>query len=582
MQTRTDPNVNAGVDEAKRIPGTLYVRYSSDEQGFGDSSRRQLSGGQEYGKAHGIQIEKTIVDAGVSGYRGVNLKRGNLGKWLVSVKAGRVAPNSVLLVESIDRLSRDVPTVQFTVLVQILSAGIDIVTFGDGKRYSFDTINKHPHDLFGALGIMVRANDEANTRSLRGKQNWIQKRRRALQEKLTAQGPAWVRLKANRKGWNLVPERVKLVRRMFAMAECGMGKWRIARKLNNEKIVPWGRAKWWTSGYIGRILRNRAVLGEYQPCVREGKRQSPEGSPVAGYYPSIISLTLFTQVNKIRAARKKNQRAVPTDQSAANLFRGLAFDGRTGAAMHHCRVANNPRYSYLYCSAIERGEPSNRWNYTMFEENLLYHLDRVNWRDLAVEPLGGTDVKEKQRLQEGIAKAEDKLKKLLIAVTGDSDPPKTLVKEMKALEAQKATLDRRLADLTKGTKDINERQKLMEEAKLEIEALLRGENGRARERLREEILALVKRIDLWDSARTCRDMIHLGLAINDAIANAGRTLKFDIALCRCYRITFANDAVRWVLCGRTRLQRKGARHPLDPGQHSMILATWDQQRQELA
>lgn len=200
MQSSNGQRMNAGVGDEKSIPGTLYIRYSSDEQGFGDSSRRQLSGGQEYGKRHAIQIEKTIIDAGVSGFRGVNLKEGNLGRWLASVKEGKVTPNSVLLVESIDRLSRDIPTVQFTMLVQILSAGIDVVTFGDGKRYSFDTINKHPHDLFGALGIMVRANDEANTRSLRGKQNWIQKRRRALDEKLTAQGPAWLKLKPNRRG----------------------------------------------------------------------------------------------------------------------------------------------------------------------------------------------------------------------------------------------------------------------------------------------------------------------------------------------------------------------------------------------
>lgn len=574
--------MNTGVDEERKTPGTLYVRYSSDEQGLGDSSRRQSSGGQDYAKTHGLRIEKTIVDAGVSGFRGVNLKQGNLGKWLGSVKEGKGTRGSVLLVESIDRLSRDVPTMQFTVLVQILSAGIDIVTFGDGKRYSFDTINKHPHDLFGALGIMVRANDEANTRSLRGKQNWMQKRRRALGEKLTAQGPAWLKLRPDRKRWNVIPKRVKLVRQIFAMAESGMGKWRIARKLNKGKIAPWSRAKWWTSGYVGRILRNRAVIGEYQPCVREGKRQVPEGNPVAGYYPSIISPALFIKVNKIRTSRKKNPYLMPAVRSDANLLRGLVFDGRTGAAMHHCRVANNPRHSYLYCSAIERGEPSNRWNYMAFEENLLYHLDRINWTDVIAEPLNGADVKEKCHLKEDIAKAGDKLKKLLVAVLGDANPPKTLVKEMKTLEAQKANLERRLADLTKGAKNLYEQQKLMEEAKLEIRTLLSAGPGRARERLREEIAALVKRIDLWDSPRRCRDMEGISLAINDAVAKAGWTFKVNIARWRCYRITFANDAVRWVLCGRTRLQRKGARCPLDPGKHSMILATWDQQRQELA
>jgi len=231
---------------AKLIEAIEYGRYSDKEQGEGDSRRRQTEGAEHFAQTHGLKIVRRAFDGGLSAFHGDHIKYGKLGGLLQEIKDGKIKPGTVLLVECIDRLSREAPCVQFTLLVQILSAGIQVVTFQDNKWYTLDSINEHPHELFGVLGIMARGNDESKTKYGRGKTNWEQKRQLAGEVKLTAMGPSWLRLMPDRKRWKTIQDRVQLVRRIFALACKGLGRRRIAKLLNRKKIQAWGRSKWWT------------------------------------------------------------------------------------------------------------------------------------------------------------------------------------------------------------------------------------------------------------------------------------------------------------------------------------------------
>jgi len=549
--------------------GTLYGRYSSDEQGLGDSMRRQLSGGQEYAKAHGIRITKTILDQGVSGYRGENLKHGNLGKWLASVKEGKIASGSVLLVESIDRLSRDLPTVQFTVLVQILSAGIDIVTFGDGKRYSFESINNHPHDLFGALGIIVRANDEAETRSRRSKQNWIQKRKRALEEKLTAKAPAWLKLRADRKEWDLIPERVKLVKRIFAMALSGKGTHMTAEQLNREAIAPWGGGMKWDAASILQLLRSRAVCGEYQPHIYVGKKcRQPLGSPIPNYYPPIIEPAFFERVNGYKRRRSG------VGKNVENLFGGMTFDGQTGEPLVFLNAYGGKKHSFLFRLHENRQRPCDGWDYAIFEDGFLFHLNKIDWADLMTSPLQETVSTDKHRLEAEKSRIQRTLDRMLNMLVDEAEPPKTLVKEMKALESRLTTAEQELANVNQNASNILKHQALMKDAKAAFGRLLKAKNRDARLRLRLEIRTLVERVDFWDVPGTCAEMKTFVHAINDAIGRIGWGFKSDPKLWPCYKITFTNGAVRWVLCERIRVGRSEVSDSVDPARNNVVFAPW--------
>lgn len=97
-----------------RMPQTLapriysYVRFSSEKQLKGDSLRRQNELIDKYAKEKGLELdaEFRLVDLGVSAYRGQNLKEGKLGRFLQAIREKKVCAGSVLLVESLDRLTR--------------------------------------------------------------------------------------------------------------------------------------------------------------------------------------------------------------------------------------------------------------------------------------------------------------------------------------------------------------------------------------------------------------------------------------------------------------------------------------------
>src|SRR4028119_1217108 len=85
-----------------------YLRFSTPEQIKGDSRRRQTSMAQEYAAKHGLTLDEelTYQDLGVSAFRGKNAEDGKLSEFLDAVRFGKVEPGSYLLVESLDRISR--------------------------------------------------------------------------------------------------------------------------------------------------------------------------------------------------------------------------------------------------------------------------------------------------------------------------------------------------------------------------------------------------------------------------------------------------------------------------------------------
>ena len=553
-----------------------YGRYSKDEQGAGDSFRRQAEGSQRYAEAHGLVIVRVLFDKGFSGYHGDNINYGKLGELLREIREGKIEPGTVLLVEFLDRLSRESPISQFLLLAEVLKAGIEVVTFGDQKRYTLESMNNNPHDLFGALGIMTRGHDEAKTKDDRHTKNWAQKRKRANEEKLTAMGPAWLRLMPCRKRWKQLRDRVRVVRLIFGLACKGLGRHRIARFLNRRKVAPWGRAKFWTKTYVGRILRNRAVIGEFQPCERKGRLQVPVGEPVKNYYPGIISQKQFKKANALRQSRV-GKCAHKCADAVPNLFRGIILDGATGCAMHYNKAVRTPRHSFLFSSAVEKGACASYWNYAAFEQNVLHHLETINWAQLTANPGDDARLKEERRLEAAMADVQKQLTKLLSYISADAEPPKTLVAEMKRLEDAKRGLEKEKSQLLRDADGVVAKQRAMSQAKEEIQKLLKAGDTETRKRLREEIRKMVKRLDVWAIAGSCPDLRALKSAIADAVRQAGWDAKANPTGWPCYRITFANGVVRWVLCRTKRLPRSDSRRPYNPAKDSIVLTTWSPQ-----
>src|SRR5688500_15986452 len=96
-----------------------YLRFSRPEPRQGDGEHRHTVVAQEYAKHHGLELDDklTFHDLGVSAYHGKNAKVGALSAFLEAVKIKLVEPGSYLLVENLDRISREgwwdaLPTLQ--------------------------------------------------------------------------------------------------------------------------------------------------------------------------------------------------------------------------------------------------------------------------------------------------------------------------------------------------------------------------------------------------------------------------------------------------------------------------------------
>jgi len=84
-----------------------YVRWSSEKQSLGDSDRRQYEKAVAYASQHSLQLaDVRYTDSGVSAFKGRNASEGALKAFLDAVDAGTVRKDAVLMVESLDRISR--------------------------------------------------------------------------------------------------------------------------------------------------------------------------------------------------------------------------------------------------------------------------------------------------------------------------------------------------------------------------------------------------------------------------------------------------------------------------------------------
>jgi hypothetical protein len=79
--------------------------------------------------------------------------------------------------------------------------------------------------------------------------------------------PFWLKAEKG-KPIRVIPERTNIVKKIFQWSFQGIDQYLIADRLNAEGVPSWSKKNTldhWRAGYVSEILRNRAVIGEYQP-----------------------------------------------------------------------------------------------------------------------------------------------------------------------------------------------------------------------------------------------------------------------------------------------------------------------------
>lgn len=364
-----------------------YIRWSSDAQTSGDSLRRQQDASARYAEQHGLELvtDFALTDAGVSAFRGKHAKEGALKSFLDAVTDGRIPQGSYLLVEALDRLSRQDVWTAFAQLSAIVNAGINVVTIADGRTYSKEAAANNFADLIIAISVMIRANDESLRKSERVGAAWKQKKANASARKLTVMCPNWMYLNSNRTEFVLHDAHVETIRRIFNDAIGGKGVQVITKELNQQQVATYGRSEHWAESTVKKVLHSRAVIGEYQPHKKIDGKRIPEGDPVKDYYPRIISEETFNLAQAAIRSRKLGVSGGRKGQAVTNLFTGLCKCGYCGGTMRYLDKGPEPKGGkYLVCvnSQNGRGCVNKTWSYPKFETVFLTFVRDLDLRSL--------------------------------------------------------------------------------------------------------------------------------------------------------------------------------------------------------
>jgi DNA invertase Pin-like site-specific DNA recombinase len=456
-----------------------YVRMSTDKQIKGDSLRRQLEASATYAKNNNLKLIDSIdgvalSDIGVSAFKGANTQKGALATFLKALEDNLIEPNSVLLVESLDRLSRDKVTEALPQFLSIVNKGIEIVTLLDNQKYTKEIINSNPTAMYIGLGSMVRANEESAIKAKRIKAAWTNKRANTDKKVLTRICPAWLKYSDDKESFEVIPERGEVVKKIFEMSAQACGYYTITRYLNEAKVPVFGKSKHWHSSYIKKILVNRATFGEFQPYSNSDGVREKVGDPIKGYFPSVISEEIFLLVQDSVSRRSKQSQGRKGD-NFTNLFSGLMHCGHCGSSMMVRNRGNQSKnIKYMLCrNQLDNGGcKMTPWNLSDLESVVFKHLRDVDFSLL----LNRSEKSEQVELEDRSTVLKLKLdaKKSEIKRTADAMVAQDLsqamrnvfVQKFKELENESSILNKELSDLEKLIREKHESQQILNSSAL--------------------------------------------------------------------------------------------------------------------
>lgn len=292
-----------------------YARFSSEKQAKGDSLRRQRDLAIQYVERNPeleLELDTTLnlTDEGLSAYKGVAQRRGALGAFRRLVEDGQIDAGSYLLVESLDRLSRETPRKAMEQLGALVDDHIIVVTLNDGKTYTKEILDDDPTALLVSIILMSRAFEESKTKSLRISAAWANKFNKIKDGvQLTARVPFWIN-KADKS--KIIDDKVVIVKEVFRLSASGLGAMKIAQELNDKKFpTPSGKTKVWALSSVKKILASEAVLGAL--VTADGQRHER-------YYPAIINSKLWLKTRYIGQSSAGARGTVETHPLSGLMF----------------------------------------------------------------------------------------------------------------------------------------------------------------------------------------------------------------------------------------------------------------------
>lgn len=359
-----------------------YIRWSTPEQSFGDSERRQIENGRRWAADLGAEYLDEYRDAGMSAARGKNRKKGDLARLIADVKAARFGNRQVYIgVESIDRLSREImigddpQAGALRLFLQLMDMRLYPVI--RGQLITHDFLRKQPSYWHQIIGEMNRAAEE--TESNRLIETNATKRANALAGNHLFGGhrcPGFLRPnkdyrpgRGNMGGeyefvvnrddtGKVIEDRKEIVERMIDECLRGIGAPTIANRLNDENVPPFDQRKrekgdgGWYPGSVLHILKNPALFGQWQPHRYIDGKRVKDGDPKDDYFPALIDRDKFDLIQATLKGRRMS--GGRRGKRYANLFEGLGQCGCPSCNAGLIRDEKSKTLAYLRCSKSKR------------------------------------------------------------------------------------------------------------------------------------------------------------------------------------------------------------------------------------
>jgi len=329
-----------------------YVRYSSLAQASGGSIERQTDSLKEFTERTGVEVKEVIRDEGVSSFKGRNVNKGQFKQILDRIQSGLIRKGDYIVVESIDRITRQRVIDGVQLLQGILRDGIRIYTTSDRICYSLEEEGDDFNTLMMIALIAKRANEESAIKSWRGKKEWSRAKALAASgvRKINRNNyPYGLEYDSSLEKFVVKESEAKEIRRIFELLKY-MGVANTIKEVNKDS------KRKWANRHVAHMISSQYPLGVLRSQKRnsEGKKEFVEY--IEGYYPEIVSQKDFNEAIAAMKGRRDRKDYGSRASDEINIFRGAVKCAKCGASLLFEKQRNQKGVPYFYFHCYSRKE----------------------------------------------------------------------------------------------------------------------------------------------------------------------------------------------------------------------------------
>lgn len=321
----------------------LYCRLSKDDmvQGNSESIKTQKAMLTQYAKEHGFLVVEVYVD---DGFSGLNFDRPDFNRMLDDIEAGKI---DVVITKDLSRLGRDHLKVGHFTEIYFPMKNVRYIAVND----CVDTANKN-NDIAALKNVMNEFYSRDNSRKIRSS---IRARAKAGLYRCSFNPIGYLKAPDNHNKLIVDEETAWIVKRIFELANAGMGTHKIAKQFRKEQVPSpswWLHSRGekdyskrfenpenkyeWSHTVIRNIIKNPLYLGHTVMCKKEivfkvgVYKNVPEAEQIRvdDTHEPLVSQELFDGANaKILSRRREDT------EHFVSPFAGLVKCGTCGKAL---------------------------------------------------------------------------------------------------------------------------------------------------------------------------------------------------------------------------------------------------------